>query len=602
MENKYREAPGRHFVGEALPGEVKLFAGFGTFFYRPDTSGKRVECGVIPSLKPEFKLHKRSLKDLRIACILDEFSYHAFKYEALFVQLSPENWREVMARESPDLLLVESAWKGREGKWQHKVGGIHLTDKGDPAPLISLVYWCRERGIPTVFWNKEDPVNFEHFIGAARLFDYVFTTDEGSVVRYRRLLSHDRIYVLPFAAQPRIHNPVDRGRERLGQVAFAGTWYNQKHPDRRVYLAMLLSPALAYDLAIYDRMYNSNNRNYAFPDEFRPFIKGFVPYRQMIDLYKKYDVFLNVNSISDSATMFSRRVFELLACGVPVISTYSRGIEMMFPGIVTLCRDEEEVRQALSRLLSDPELRDRLSLKGQRAVFGKHTLSHRLRHLLSSMGVEPPAEPEVGISVIAWARTVAEAENVLRNFLSQRYPHRQLLLLVSPAIARWLGREKKEPEAKITMIPLPGSVVRKRFLKLALEQAAYDNICFFEARDYYAPFYLTDFVNALLYTDSQVLSKVCHYELASGCKEPILSHPGMENTYAFEVNTRAMMISRSLFEFFLDESLEDPIIGIKKAVLSRRLSCYSIDRFNYLRGTGTNDGPDIREEKERVTV
>ena len=75
----------------------------------------------------------------------------------------------------------------------------------------------------------------------------------------------------------------------------------------------------------------------------------------MIDVYKRHRVFLNVNSVTDSPTMFSRRVFGLLACGTAVISTESVGIEATFRDLVPIVRTPDETAAQLKRLLDDDE-------------------------------------------------------------------------------------------------------------------------------------------------------------------------------------------------------------------------------------------------------
>src|SRR5215217_3450069 len=68
-------------------------------------------------------------------------------------------------------------------------------------------------------------------LDTARLFDHVFTVDANRIDDYRRDLGHNRIGLLPFAAQPRVHNPVLRGHGRKHDVAFAGTYFVNKHPE-----------------------------------------------------------------------------------------------------------------------------------------------------------------------------------------------------------------------------------------------------------------------------------------------------------------------------------------------------------------------------------
>src|SRR5699024_9558730 len=108
-----------------------------------------------------------------VAVILDDFSMLAWSYEFETVAVTPGSWREQLAEAPVDLLLVESAWHGNKDAWQYQLTG----SKAPSEPLRELVAHCREQGVPTVFWNKEDPPHFEDFLDTARLFDQVFTTD-----------------------------------------------------------------------------------------------------------------------------------------------------------------------------------------------------------------------------------------------------------------------------------------------------------------------------------------------------------------------------------------------------------------------------------------
>ena len=114
-----------------------------------------------------------------------------------------------MEEARPELLLVESAWMGNGGKWRNRIIGFENLEDN---PLLELLQYCRKIGIPTAFWNKEDPPHFDEFIGAAREFDFVFTSDADCIPLYREALGHDRIYELPFAAQPQTPQSVTRGR------------------------------------------------------------------------------------------------------------------------------------------------------------------------------------------------------------------------------------------------------------------------------------------------------------------------------------------------------------------------------------------------------
>lgn len=338
-------------------------------------------------------------KKLRIASILDTFSESCFGNECDLLAIRPDNWRDILAAEKPDMLLVESAWNGNGGAWQYLVGtyGGSTRDK-----LRELIAECRKCGIPTAFWNKEDPPHFDKFIEAASLFDQVFTTDENCIPLYRKQCGHDRVAALPFAASPVIHNPFSTGpRDR--DVCFAGTYYANRFEDRRQQMDVLLECGRDFAFDIYDRMHGNKSpgyENYLFPERFREFIRGRLDYADMLKTYRRYKVFLNTNSVVDSGTMFSRRVFELLACGTPVVTTPSLGIRRFFGDLVGEISDVEKGRKLVRRLLTDSDYYSRIQAAGVREVLSKHTYAIRLQTIAEALGL-PWRRPVVRMAVFA---------------------------------------------------------------------------------------------------------------------------------------------------------------------------------------------------------
>jgi len=520
--------------------------------------------------------------DCKIACILDEFSYECFKYESNFIQLEPDNWEEVVNKDKPDLLFVESAWKGKNKKWQHK---ISAWKKSRNEILCSLLAWCRENQIPTVFWNKEDPANHKFFIDSAKLFDYVFTSDANSIDKYKEVMDHDRIYVLPFAAQPKLHNPINRDKEKWGKVAFAGTWYNQKYENRRKNLDILLSPCLDYDLHIYDRMGHTPHINYLFPDKYKPCIKGSLEYSEMLEAYKKYDVFLNVNSVEDSPTMFSRRVFEVLGCGTSIISNYSPAIESFFPGIVKLCSAERKVRQNLQVMLGNSEYRERLGMRGMREVLNKHTYRHRLETIFEYVGLPFAKEKPGRVSIIAVVKNLEEINNVINNYLQQTYSYKNLILIIKNRRLKPknIGKYFK-PEDNIKIYKIKPKHSRGKGLNYGIQNTDAKYITVYNPLDYYAPEFLTDLMNAFKYADADIIGKTSYYEYDSKSKSEVIKRPNLENRYAEILCGSAMVIKKEVFDQVqFGEARSSDESGFLINCLLKGVKLYSADRFNFIK-------------------
>jgi spore maturation protein CgeB len=77
------------------------------------------------------------------------------------------------------------------------------------------------------------------------------------------------------------------------------------------------------------------------------------------------------------------RVFEALACGIPLISAPWRDAEALFPyGSFLMVRDTLEAALALRRIINDPDFARELATTGLRAIQERHTCAHRVSELM----------------------------------------------------------------------------------------------------------------------------------------------------------------------------------------------------------------------------
>lgn len=550
--------------------------------------------------KSPISLYSNNKKPfLKVACILDIFSYECLKYECNLIQLQPDNWKNILVQEKPDLLFVESAWKGVDEKWKRRVGYLSISKDTTLERLVDL---CKKLKIPTVFWNKEDPYHFDFFLPTARLFEYIFTTDVNSIIKYKKLLRNDNVYVLPFAAQIKIHNPIDKDKGKLGQVAFAGTWYNNGHLDRRKNMENVLNPALKYDLNIYDRNYYIEGISYRFPDIYQVCNKGCISYEQMNETYKKYNVFLNINSINDSPTMFSRRVFELLACGTNVISSYSLGIENMFFQIVKLSRNKEDTQKHLELLLKDKELCDRLSLKGQREVFSKHTYTHRFESILDTVGIIYEKQSNSSVSIITCTNSPSHIENIFSNYERQKYENKELIIILNNnTMSLEIWQEKANCYNNVKVFQVYAEKSLGECLNYGVSKASFDYVSRFDDDNYYAPEFIGDLMNAFKYTDADIIGKNTYYEYSEDSKILDIKYPNLENQYVTFLYGSAMIIRKIVFDKakFIGNSSECNAEFLKRC-MENNVKLYSSDRFNFtcIRSASiSNDISKINNEK-----
>ena len=96
------------------------------------------------------------------------------------------------------------------------------------------------------------------------------------------------------------------------------------------------------------------------------------------------------------------RVFEALACGIPLISAPWQDQDGLFaPGEDYLvARDGEAMRHHLAALRADPEFAAALGAQGRATVIERHSCAHRVDELLAichTLGrplLNPPSLPE----------------------------------------------------------------------------------------------------------------------------------------------------------------------------------------------------------------
>lgn len=525
---------------------------------------------------------------LNIAGIMDRFSYDCFKYECNLLYLSKMNWKAQIRDFSPEFLFIESFWAGIDGSWE---GEIKKANDGLNSDLVNLIDYCKKQGIKTVFWNKEDPPNYRLFIKFAKLFDFIFTTDEKCIPFYKRDLGHNNIWALSFAAQPLIHNPIGIDYKDKKGVAFAGSWYQNKHFYRQVEMEMLLKGAIEYNLIIYDRNNTGHvlNEAYRFPMEFREYLHSALSYDEMVHAYKKHQIFLNVNTVRDSETMFSRRVYEILASGTNVISTYSVGIEKKFGSIVPLIRNKKDTVLFINNIISNKEFGEKLAIIGIRTVYNYHLYHHRLNEILSKINIKNRFHHQKQkILVISFVNNETELGLVNESFDKQQ--------LVN------VDKEHIIITNNISLINIGNVFDRADIgrLKGEIKKLKCNYITIMKSNCYYGQNYLTDMYHATIYSKADVITKVSFYAFKNNSLYK--NEAFKQNTFVNirECNVNAMFVSMRI----ITKSILSQIIATKDIKLLDssfdQITCYSNNRFEFL--NICNDISKLKITKHNITL
>lgn len=434
------------------------------------------------------------LSRLKVACVMDEFTFGSYRYECDLMQLTPGNWKAELGGFGPELLFIESAWRGKDELWGSKIG--HNSQE-----LQDILAWCRQNKVPTVFWNKEDPVHFETFLTTAKHFDHVFTTDIDCIHRYKGALGHDRVYLLPFACQPALHNPIEL-YERKDAFCFAGAYY-ARYPERTRDLGNFVCELPKFrPLEIFDRNFGKNDANYQFPEEYQPYIVGTLPFEKIDTAYKGYRYAINLNSIKQSQSMFARRVFELLGCNTITVSNFSRGVRLLFGDLVVTTDNGEEMLRRLQLLAQAPLNSDKLKLAALRKVMQEHTYTQRLEYVVSKVTGTTKAQRLPEIVVVCEAQDRQQFD-MLRAHLNRQTYNQVRMVIITDAYQSSIVSD--DPR----ILVFKPAQLKKSSLGELVGNTPW--VAAFVPGDYYGPNYLLDLALATRYSRAQMVGKTAHF-------------------------------------------------------------------------------------------
>jgi spore maturation protein CgeB len=518
----------------------------------------------------------KGLKDVKIACIFDEFSMTCFQEQVELITFTPDNWEEVLGKNPPDALIVESAWKGNFGAWEYMIAKYNNQDQ---SALHSLIKWCNDNEIPTSFWNKEDPIHFEKFIHTAKLFDHIFTTDSNMIAEYKKASKKDTVYALPFSAEPKLHNPIKLDEERINKISFAGSYYANRHEDRKKDMDDMLDIAAEFGLHIYDRNFSRSKgkrTDFSFPERFEDNIIGSLKYDEVGKAYKGYKVMLNVNSVKYSPTMFSRRVFEGLASGTPILSSYSEGVRRIFKDIVMISENESELSENLQAIFNNDTLYRSKSLEGIREVYLNHTYKHRLIYMLEKFGL-PVINKEKEVTVVSIIESKEEFKKVLSYYQNQTWDKKKLVLFLD-LFEGYTDILNEFNTKDISSYVLSYMDHYDRINQLV--ETEY--ISYFDSKNFYGENFLLDLMIASEYSHSEIIGKSHYFNI----KNNRLNEVNKKNEYIYvnDLNIDAAILQIDIFK---GENITNILENFKKnnslnSYFRKGYRLFSSDKFNFI--------------------
>jgi spore maturation protein CgeB len=209
----------------------------------------------------------------------------------------------------------------------------------------------------------------------------------GAVLRdiYRRRGWARRAWVWHEAADTSVFHPLP-GRPREGDLVWVGNWGDDERTAELE--TFLLGPVRSLGLS-------ARAHGVRFPPDGRQAFAaagvacaGWLPNHRVPDTFARFGATVHVPRRPYAAALPgipTIRVFEALACGIPLVSAPWDDAEGLFrPGEDYLvARDGAGMARHLRAVLSDPDLAAALRTNGLAAIRDRHTCRHRVDQLLA---------------------------------------------------------------------------------------------------------------------------------------------------------------------------------------------------------------------------
>lgn len=238
---------------------------------------------------------------------------------------------------------------------------------------------------PFVYWAIDDPPDWRRMsLPLARGASLVLTPAQECVERYQKHGIKAKYF--HFACNPLFHRPIEPLEDFSCDLLFVGNYY-VSYPQRRIGIDTLLTPLLSseYKLKVYgNEHWLKNTDSYILSPEV---YRGYLSYTDLPKAYSSAKIVLGINSVVDSPTMMSMRIFEVLGCGAFLLTHWSPAIEKLFKNHVHLVwsHHPDETLELVRFYLNRDDLRHKIARKGQEEVYLNHTYQKRVREIRSTL-------------------------------------------------------------------------------------------------------------------------------------------------------------------------------------------------------------------------
>lgn len=290
----------------------------------------------------------------------------------------------------PELNIQTYTTNDAEPQWRRYLDGaqiVILHEWNSPALATRLLNLREQLGFRLLFHDthhraSSSPEQMQQF-GLAH-FDGILAFGEALRSVYRERFGIEQVWTLHEAADTTVFHPAVP-REPETDVVWIGNWgEGERSQEIREFLlepAAQLTPSLRF--TIYGVRYPPDGLRAL--DEAHVRYAGYLPNLDAPEIYGAARLTVHIPRQQYSSVMLgipTIRVFEALACGIPLISAPWQDTEQLFrPGDLCIVENTTEMVRAMKALLGDPAAAQEQARRGLETILARHTCMHRAQEL-----------------------------------------------------------------------------------------------------------------------------------------------------------------------------------------------------------------------------
>lgn len=297
---------------------------------------------------------------------------------------------EQFASTYPDLCIQTYAANENREQWRERLHEVNIVvlHEWNPPELAQLLLDLRnETGFRLLFHDthhraSSSPEQIERF-GLDR-FDGVLAFGDALRTIYRNNYNITRVWTLHEAADITVFHP-QPSMQKTTDAVWIGNWGDDERSSEID--EFFLKPATALRsrarFAIYGVRYPEQGLNALRKANVQ--YGGYLPNLDAPAVYASARLTVHIPRQQYTSALTgipTIRVFEALACGIPLISAPWQDVEHLFrPGDFRFAQNTKDMICAMETLLDNPAAATTQAERGMETVLARHTCDHRAREL-----------------------------------------------------------------------------------------------------------------------------------------------------------------------------------------------------------------------------